>query len=256
LFVALYISTNDGLYYFTTSGVGSPVSGGYYFKDGNIYSFSSGVRSLVNPCAVTPLSTDWVSTIDTRKPTGGGSGYYQIYLEIGAMTVSPYRTPYTIFWGDGSSSDHISSTRHTYQTAGIYTIVVRGPFENKHISFFADNEKLLTIEQWGSFRFLAPESQFYAATSLDLSGVIGVPYIGGSSLKFAFRSCYNLTTINNIEQWDVSGVQNMEQMFVDCTRFNQDLSAWDVSNVTNCRYFDLYDTNWVLARPNFTSCTI
>ena len=44
-------------------------------------------------------------------------------------------------------------------------------------------------------------------------------------------------------------------MFDGAIIFNQDLSGWDVLNVTNCTgVFD--DTGaWTLAKPNFTNCT-
>ena len=42
------------------------------------------------------------------------------------------------------------------------------------------------------------------------------------------------TTFNeNISNWDVSNVTNMAQMFYVASSFNQDISNWDVSNVTN-----------------------
>ena len=36
----------------------------------------------------------------------------------------------------------------------------------------------------------------------------------------------------NINDWDVSNVTNMEYMFYYCKNFNQPLNNWDVSNVT------------------------
>ena len=48
---------------------------------------------------------------------------------------------------------------------------------------------------------------------------------------------FNSSNFNgNISAWDVSNVTNMSGMFFDCYVFNQDLSKWDVSNVTNMRY--------------------
>tara|TARA_B110001469_G_C9538687_1_gene267589 strand:+ start:103 stop:870 length:768 start_codon:yes stop_codon:yes gene_type:complete len=37
----------------------------------------------------------------------------------------------------------------------------------------------------------------------------------------------------DISYWDVSSVTNMSFMFISCTSFNQDISYWDVSSVTN-----------------------
>ncbi len=46
----------------------------------------------------------------------------------------------------------------------------------------------------------------------------------------------------------------MNKMFFD-SPFNQDIGAWDVSNVTECTDFSLETPSWVLTKPNFTSCT-
>ena len=37
----------------------------------------------------------------------------------------------------------------------------------------------------------------------------------------------------DISSWDVSNVTNMNGMFEVLLHFNQDISSWDVSNVTN-----------------------
>ena len=37
----------------------------------------------------------------------------------------------------------------------------------------------------------------------------------------------------DLSTWDVSNVTNMSYMFGIAENFNQDLSAWDVSNVTD-----------------------
>ena len=44
------------------------------------------------------------------------------------------------------------------------------------------------------------------------------------------------TTFNDdISAWDVSNVTSMNQMFQGAWVFNQDISSWDVSNVTNMK---------------------
>ena len=41
----------------------------------------------------------------------------------------------------------------------------------------------------------------------------------------------NLDFNGDISAWDVSNVTNMRSMFYECKLFNQDISTWNVSNV-------------------------
>ena len=50
--------------------------------------------------------------------------------------------------------------------------------------------------------------------------------------EFYFGDVFN----QDISTWDVSNVTNMYGMFYGASSFNQDLSAWDVSNVTDMNY--------------------
>ena len=56
-----------------------------------------------------------------------------------------------------------------------------------------------------------------------------------------------------IENWDVQNVGDMIQMFYDNSVFNQDLSSWCVSSVTNHIAFDTGATSWTLPKPNFAN---
>jgi surface protein len=44
-------------------------------------------------------------------------------------------------------------------------------------------------------------------------------------------------------------------MFKNATSYNQDLSGWNVSNVTNCTDFSDGATAWIDPKPTFTACT-
>ncbi len=48
-----------------------------------------------------------------------------------------------------------------------------------------------------------------------------------------FELCSSLSTIPNIEQWDVSQVTDMQLMFGEVFSFNQPIGGWDTGNVTN-----------------------
>jgi surface protein len=51
----------------------------------------------------------------------------------------------------------------------------------------------------------------------------------------------------------VSNVTVMYRMFLS-SEFNQDLSTWNVDQVTDCFEFDHDNPQWTLPKPNFTNC--
>ena len=40
----------------------------------------------------------------------------------------------------------------------------------------------------------------------------------------------------DISKWDVSKVTNANEMFYGCKSFNKDISNWDISNVKNMKF--------------------
>jgi surface protein len=50
-----------------------------------------------------------------------------------------------------------------------------------------------------------------------------------------FQNCKKLTTVPNINGWDVSNVKFMSSMF-NGTKFNQNIGSWNTSNALNMRY--------------------
>ena len=64
-----------------------------------------------------------------------------------------------------------------------------------------------------------------------------------TDLSNMFNGCYNLQTINNIEQWDTSNVMYMNHMFDQCHNLiSLDLSSFNTSNVYNMGYM-FFDCN-------------
>ena len=62
-----------------------------------------------------------------------------------------------------------------------------------------------------------------------------------AGLRAAVKACIKISSIGNcpkgphgpIEDWDVSAVTDMADMFSDTPGFNGDISQWDVSNVAD-----------------------
>ena len=141
----------------------------------------------------------------------------------------------TIDWGDGSTSVNSYANRaHTYTTPGTYTITISGTLIGW--SFLIDGTNAYNITeviQWGCLRLGNSGGYFKYCYQLLLSNVVDVLNLTGTNnLSEMFFSCTNLTTIPFINSWDTSNVTNMSDMFSN-SNFNQPLVDWDVSNVTN-----------------------
>ena len=78
-------------------------------------------------------------------------------------------------------------------------------------------------------------------------------------MKFWNNLFQNNTTFNqDISTWDVSNVTNMRAMFQNTNDFNPDISNWDTSNVTTMYYmfsgsdFNQDISSWDVS--NVTNC--
>ena len=165
---------------------------------------------------------------------------------------------YSVDWGDRTEStlNQTENATHTYARPGIYIVKIIGEFPAIYFNDRGDNEKILSIEQWGNIQWKSMESSFngcenliYRATDVpDLSQV--------NSMLEAFRlarqfngdlndwDVSNVTDMSglfqfcesfdgNLDQWDVGQVSKMTSMFSGATQFNQPIANWDVSNVTD-----------------------
>lgn len=149
-----------------------------------------------------------------------------------------------IDWGDGTTSENTYYNRtHTYVTPGYYNITIYGRVRGFRFNNSGDKDKIYRILSWGSgFNLGVGASQFYGCTNLNLSEVSDVlqVYNPGQNLNGQtrswtnmFRGCTSLTTINRVNEWDMSNVISLAGCFLGATNFDGDITTWDTSNVTN-----------------------
>ena len=153
---------------------------------------------------------------------------------------------YTVNWGDGATTTETAGTiSHTYND-GTYTDVTNpivsigaeddtGSFTRLAFAAGGSASDVLDITQWGSISWSNMAASFRGCNNSGFTTISATdtPDLSSvTSIGAMFRSCTNLATINNINNWDVSNVTNMAELFQSAPAFNQDLNSWDVSNVT------------------------
>jgi surface protein len=179
-------------------------------------------------------ASEFISTWDTTKTGVGTTSSNQIKLPL--ESTGTYN--FTVNWGDGNTDvitvwDQAQVT-HTYTTDGVYTVTIAGTIQGFRFDNNGDRLKLLSIQQWGNLKLGNNGAYFWACSNLDLSSVSDtIDLTGTTNLFRMFANCVSLTTINNLNSWNMSNVTDMSYMFLSTNLFNQNIGSWDTSNVTN-----------------------
>jgi surface protein len=207
----------------------------------------------------TRTQTPTVTTTRTQTPTVTRSGCP--IPPIGRPFISVWRTttwleqielPYdpngfydgTIQWGDGTSSINSYANRtHSYAVPGDYTITITGRVIGWSFRFpsftipGANCKQIREIKQWGN-SFRLSDGGYHFANCVNLKFTTSDTLEVGclTSMAYMFYSCTNFTGLFGMENWNVSNVTNMTQMFSFAKNFNHPISNWNVSNVTSMQF--------------------
>jgi len=176
-----------------------------------------------------------------KTDNAGVSGTNQIQLPL--VPNGDYY--FQVDWGDGDV-DIIKEwdqkeARHTYATAGTYTITIGGTFRGFVFNGGGDRLKLMSISQWGN-SFTIMSNTFRNCTNLTIDAT-DMPQV--ENLQNAFWECRSLTTVPNMKDWDVSQCITLNGTFFNCRLFNTDISDWNTGNVTNTAgaFYDCHSFN-------------
>jgi surface protein len=210
-----------------------------------IMSASNGCETFkVIPCTPQPSIVPSLTPTPTPTPTP-----LPPFISVW-RTTSPNETIYlplesggtysfTVNWGDGNIGTITSylNNSHEYVVAGDYTVTIMGIIEgfNFTSNYYTSVSNIIEITQWGGLRLGNNEydgGYFSGCGNLVLTGVTDTLNLNGTTSLYGMFEGSSITTVNNMNSWDVSKVTNMQSMFF-ATPFNQDISGWDVSNVTN-----------------------
>jgi surface protein len=140
-----------------------------------------------------------------------------------------------IDWGDSTTSSNTYSNRfHTYTSPDDYVIRIYGVISGFTFNNTGSKSNIIEILQWSNLNIGNSGNYFYGCSNLILTGVTDTLTLSPSTTNLSgmFGSCTQLTTINNLDSWNVSNVTNMSDMFGQ-TDFNQNINNWDVSNVVD-----------------------
>ncbi len=131
-------------------------------------------------------------------------------------------------WGDGDSDVYTTEGNkpHTYTTEGEYTVTITGSLR-AFGSYYENSEKLTKVTSWDNLGLENLNYAFYYAMN-----IIEVPASLPSTVidihnMFYFAEIFN----QDISTWDVSNITHMGSLFNNAHSFNQDISGWNVSNV-------------------------
>ncbi|MEE1897876.1 BspA family leucine-rich repeat surface protein [Flavobacterium rakeshii] len=156
-------------------------------------------------------------------------------LTIEVPVVYDSENNYTIDFGDGTIlTNQTGPVSHTYENTEDYTVTISGNIGRVDFSTtpITSMTRLASIQQWGSIQWTSMENAFSGCGYLDVAATDTPDLSQATSLKGMFKYVYGSLneTINN---WDVSNITDMSEMFMDAQNFNYPINNWDVSNVTN-----------------------
>ena len=205
-------------------------------------------------CDGADASGRYITVWDTRIPTTRTIGSpLDIATNICGNNV-------TIYWEEvGNTSNNgtltgLSGTRSNplmvtgLPHAGVYRLKATIGNDPSLILYWnnGDADRLIYLEQWGSAAWKSLGAAFSEAKNMrvlatdipnltQLSDLNPPPYNG--PMQSMFAGCSSLTMVPSINSWSMpSGVKRIQSMFQGATSFNQDLSGWDVSHITDMSY--------------------
>lgn len=170
----------------------------YYYKTraykGSLYS------DYCDAVSAKTTSPKFIITVDTTK---AGSANNVFVLPCIGSGYNAY-----VDWGDGGAEQNITASpgnvSHTYATSGTYQVKIRGTFPKIYFNNAGDCLKLMSIDSWGDGAW------------------------GG--FNSSFRGCKNMVGTYN-DAPNSSAVVEMQQMFMDCNKFNSPV-LFNTANVT------------------------
>lgn len=161
------------------------------------------------------------------------------YDTINIPTDISYVYDYTIDWGDGTINyNQTTDANHTYSTSGDYVVQISGQFPTirQKDCFVKDNCSIKRINNWGNISWSSMKEAFCGCRYILMIADDKPNLSSVTDMSFMFYGDSKFQAVKNINDWNVSNIENMRHMFTDNTKFNQDISSWNTSHVTNMEH--------------------
>jgi surface protein len=185
----------------------------------------------------------FIFTINTTASSYNPGTELTFQLPILDANTGSYALDILVNWGDSSvssiSSSNQSEIQHTYSNSGSYEITVTGSLTGFRFNNGGDKAKVTDVSKWSALE-INTAGAFFGCSNLT-SVATDVPFISTTSLRDCFQNAVSFTGDSGMENWDVSGVGNMQGMFAS-TAFDQNIGGWDVSNVSIMTLMFIYNS--------------
>lgn len=120
--------------------------------------------------------------------------------------------------------------------AGTKEILITGIIHRWQFSNTGDRLKILNISKWGCIsignNLTDAGGSFYGCTNLNVTATDIPDFSATTSLRNLFRGCSSLTYNISINNWDLSTITDIGNVFFGASLFNQSINNWNVANVT------------------------
>ena len=143
---------------------------------------------------------------------------------------------YDLYCGNKQVKTTTHSSACYFKKGGKYTIKLVDKSNNKNA--FSELKftqgTVVDVLQWGDERWTSMKEMFAKQNKLESFSSLNPPNLESVTnmyKMFSYASKFNA----DLSKWDVSRVNNMQSMFSHTSKFNANLNKWNVSNVKNMR---------------------
>lgn len=213
-------------------------------KSGNV-ALTSASTLVANQVRIVD-STVALSSAFTQTATLTDAPFEYAIQGLNSYTINELTgTGLVIDWGDGTQTSQFDAVTPTtrfrsYASSGTYTVKISGNLTSIRLgNDGADTFKILGVTRFNnnlqSFSMRHTAAQSSRTEDLFTYAPSVIPN-SLTNLSYAFWQCNNFN--QNISAWDTSNITNMRDMFSSLgtspkASYNQPLNAWNTSNVTN-----------------------